>query len=387
MAHQKLTQSLVNETPLSAGGQTFIRDSELRGFALRVGKTGKTYIVEGRTNGRVRRVKIGDVSLFTITEARKRAKLELANMADGIDTNAAKAAAKAQVITLGEALASFVETRPLKPATRQHYEAAVPRYFPKWMKTPLKLITPNDFVAQFDRILSKHGEASAALATRTFGAIWNHTRAATADAEGYPILPETPSNRVKALKKMPKVPRRQGHIRDMAAFFEAVAQVPSEDFRDLIELAVRSGARRSELANLKWEHVDFKHSVYTFPDTKNGLPHTLPMSDQVREILMRLNGRHGAGAYIWGERPLLDPRKSLAAFQKALGEPLTLHDCRRSFINLADECDVPNQKIKALVNHITGDVTDGYRTNRDPERLRVAMQAISDLIDQKRVAS
>ncbi len=38
----------------------------------------------------------------------------------------------------------------------------------------------------------------------------------------------------------------------------------------------------------------------------------------------------------------------------------TPHALRRTFVSLADEINTPRKVLKDLVNHISGDVTDGY---------------------------
>src|SRR3569832_1569417 len=54
---RKLTKRHVDSLPAPASGQVFIRDSELKGFALRITSNGvKSFIVEKRINGKVRRI-------------------------------------------------------------------------------------------------------------------------------------------------------------------------------------------------------------------------------------------------------------------------------------------------------------------------------------------
>jgi hypothetical protein len=42
---QKLTKRIIDDTPRPMSGQVFIRDSVLRGFALRVTKGAKTFVL------------------------------------------------------------------------------------------------------------------------------------------------------------------------------------------------------------------------------------------------------------------------------------------------------------------------------------------------------
>lgn len=60
--------------------------------------------------------------------------------------------------------------------------------------------------------------------------------------------------------------------------------------------------------------------------------------------------------------------------------PFIRHDLRRTFITIAESLDISSYSVKALVGYSTGrDVTAGYIVV-DVERLRPAMQRITDHI-------
>ena len=48
----KLTKTFVERLPHPNSGQVFYRDSELKGFAVRVGKTSKVYVAEARSTAK-----------------------------------------------------------------------------------------------------------------------------------------------------------------------------------------------------------------------------------------------------------------------------------------------------------------------------------------------
>jgi hypothetical protein len=55
----KLTKKLIDATKYPTHGQMFVRDEELRGFALRITPGSKSFIVEREINGRIRRMTLG----------------------------------------------------------------------------------------------------------------------------------------------------------------------------------------------------------------------------------------------------------------------------------------------------------------------------------------
>jgi hypothetical protein len=69
-----LTKAVVEAAAAPKAGQAFIRDDEIKGFALRLIATGgKSFVFEGRIKGRMRRVTIGRHPDLTVAIARQKA--------------------------------------------------------------------------------------------------------------------------------------------------------------------------------------------------------------------------------------------------------------------------------------------------------------------------
>lgn len=63
--------------------------------------------------------------------------------------------------------------------------------------------------------------------------------------------------------------------------------------RLLVQMAIVTGARRSELINLKWGDVDLKKKTALLRTSKNGNPRTLTFTDSVRDELMSFRAVDG----------------------------------------------------------------------------------------------
>lgn len=53
----------------------------------------------------------------------------------------------------------------------------------------------------------------------------------------------------------------------------------------IVELAIETGMRRSEITSLKLEHVDMERRIVRLLDTKNGEPRTVPLSRRATEVM------------------------------------------------------------------------------------------------------
>ena len=152
---------------------------------------------------------------------------------------------------------------------------------------------------------------------------------------------------------------------------------------DYLLLVLFTGLRRNEAASLRFDQIDFVDRTLTIPDTKNGEPLTLPLSDYLLTLLER-RAKETTGAFVFpgsGKHGhLIEPKRHVKRVIRESGVPFMLHDLRRTFITVAESLDLSHYAIKRLVNHkISGDVTAGYVVH-DLSRLREPMQRISDRI-------
>jgi hypothetical protein len=81
----RLTKQIIDETPFPSAGQVFVRDTELSGFGLRVTQGRKSFIMEKRIRGRMRRLTIGPYGPLTVDQARKLAATHVGLIAQGAD--------------------------------------------------------------------------------------------------------------------------------------------------------------------------------------------------------------------------------------------------------------------------------------------------------------
>lgn len=386
-----LTKTTVEQAPIPAKGQAFYRDDKLKGFALRVTAGGaKSFIVEKRINGKVKRKTLGQFGPLTVEQGRKEATKFLGQVASGRDPISEKKAEQAQGVTLGEVFELYLKVNSgLKPSTVQDYRRLMREVFKGWQERELRSIT-KDAVQKRHQDYGQRSKARANNAMRLLKAIFNFSKGQYEDDQGHSLFPENPVDRLSHVKAWFPIERRRTLIKksELPAWFDAVERLRDEGdpssatISDYLQLLLMTGLRRSEGMNLQWSHVDFVDRTLTITDTKNREPLILPLSDYLTELLKQRQGRQESSYVFPGSTggKIVEPRKQLFKVAEWSGVPFTLHDLRRTFITIAESLELSQYAIKHLVNHkMPNDVTAGYIV-MNPERLRPAMEKITQAI-------
>ena len=389
---QKLTKSFVDSVPLATSGQTFYRDSELKGFALRVGTTSKVYVAESKVKRKVVRVSIGKHGVYTSEQARLQAREILLMMTKGINPNVAEKEELARGITLDQVLADFLEARKtLKATTIYDYKRTLKCYLPDWKNRPMLEIT-KDMVAKRHTLVGQRSKAQANLVMRYLRALFNFAAGQYEDSKGEPIIPNNPVQRLSQTRAWYRIERRQTVIKAhaLASWYAAVMNIKNqphaknaETIRDYLLLVLFTGLRKEEAARMTWANVDFIAKTLTVVDTKNHQDHTLPLTDFLLDLLQRRKSE-AVNEYVFpganGVGRIVEQRKQMDKVTEESGVKFTIHDLRRTFITVAESLDIPAYALKSLLNHkMSNDVTAGYIII-NPERLRAPMQKVTDYL-------
>lgn len=391
--HARLTKSVVDRISAPHGTQPEIyRDTQLTGFGLRVTPGGvKSFIVETRIKGKVKRKTLGRYGPLTVEQARKAAQKFLGKVAGGADPITAEKVDADRRVTLAEVFEAYLTVRKdLKPSTVHDYRRHLRESFADWVDRPIATLS-KEAIARRHQSIGERSPARANNAMRVLRALFNFARGQYEDADGNSLFPENPVDRLSHTRGWYRVERRRTLITrsQLPAWFEAVfalkeeandAQAVAVAVADLLLLLLFTGLRRSEGMGLTWDAVDLKDRTLSIADTKNREPLTLPLSDFITELLRQRAAVAespfvfpGTGAY----GHIQEPRPQMRKVTERSGVTFTLHDLRRTFVTVAESLDIPYYALKQLVNHkVSGDVTAGYIVT-NVERLREPMERIS----------
>ena len=138
----------------------------------------------------------------------------------------------------------------------------------------------------------------------------------------------------------------------------------------IVKLLMLTGARRDEIASLRWSEIDLEAATITLPParTKNRREHLIPLSEPALAILaaqprrMEADGSERAHVFGYGARGFQDWSGSkrdlderIVAARKGKAIDWTLHDFRRSLSTaLHDRFAVPPHVVEAILGHVGG---------------------------------
>jgi len=386
----RLTKTFVENVPPPEKGQVIYRDSVLLGLGLRVTGGSRSYIVEARVNGVLRRITLGKNTQLTPTEARKRARKLLAAMASGKDPTVEKTKRRIRGVTLSEVLEHYLKVRKLRANTIRSYRYILPRCLRDWLDLPVASITREMIEERHSELRRPTkqrttGEAQANTVMHILSALLNFA-AANYEIDGKPIILVNPVKRLSNNRSWYPERRRQTIVPDhkLPEWFAAVMDLQHEIVRDYLLLLLLTGLRRNEAATLRWTDVDFASKVLTIrPEiAKNGNEHRLPFSDFIEEILIRRHAERGNSEFVFPGRGnklhLVDSDHVIEGIGRVIRYRFTPHDLRRTFLTVAERLALPYIVLKKLANHSgKNDTTFGYIVV-DVERLRDPMQKITD---------
>ena len=394
-------------------------DRAVKGYGLRVTASGvRSFVAQGRVQGKAVIVTIGRYGLYTEAEARERAQKVLQQMRDGIDPRDVKRTDEAMAVTLGEVCTAYV-TRPgkLKQSTADEYQRHVDKVFAAWKDKPIVAITEDDVRKRHREMVEKGldgkgAPASANAAMVTLRILVNFASRQYRRADGTPLIQRNPVDVLK--DHWAKLGSRTDRYIDRRkigevwnALHESRANPKNRDHLSAIDLtmfALLTGARRDEMTTLTWDRVnlddeDATNCWWHLDERKRGDPLTLPLSSQAVTLLKQRPRRELEDGTLsprvfpsWGKTGhITDARAPMELVSEVAGKHLSLHDLRRTYTNVAmRECMIEKFRTDLLTGHKPAqeDVTArNYLDLANLDWLQPEVQKIGDFIEQQGAVS
>lgn len=373
--------------------QAFLWDLTAPGLGLRATPAGRpAYVFQSVYQGKDLRLTIGSPAAWTIPHAQAKAR-ELQRLIDegkdprdlkrdALAASAAKQAeATAQALTVGELWPLYLANgKPKrkdawKPGYRADLEAmaapggvdkkrgkGVTRPGPLYplLALPLSDVNEDSLKAWFDceAVKGKHQAARALMMFRGF------LRWCSARPE-YRKLTDRDAGRAAAIvESLPSNTRRTDALEaaQVPGWWAGVEQLSNRTASAYLRALLLTGARREELASMRWADVDFQWRKLTIAD-KVEATRTIPLTPYLAQLLAtlpRINEFVFASTGKAGR--IADTRASHAiALKSAAIEALTIHGLRRSFSLLGEAAGAPAGAIAQVMGHKPSATAEGYR--------------------------
>ena len=414
----KLTKSTVERLPIPDKESSLFWDDDLAGFGVRVWSSGKrSYIVQGRANGKSRRVVIGlhgsplsPTETLTPDKARKLAMGLIANFSKDIDPVHEKQRKQSLNVTLQDVCDVYLKERrtakggELTPRTKADITRHIRVSFADWAGKPITSITRDLCSARFSE-LSARGPTQANQAFRILRALLNYAGEAYR-AGDIPILPENPVAVISGKKmwhpnnaKNGRIPLdRIGSVWNLLQHKRSseVILPTSKTGADIVLFLILTGCRWSEAAELTWDRVNIKSKTWHIPDPKNHNEVTIPISLPLLAILTeRSKGK--TSSYVFPARYektkngfVGDAKATMEEVSKISGLHLTHHDMRRTFQAIGIKNNIEMWKLKLLKNQkMQNDVSiTNYTETSDLTYLAGEVETIATwVVEQGKIAN
>ena len=426
----ELTAGNIDRLTCPAGkGQGFLRDTKAPGLRVRVTAAGaKSYVFEGKLNRQTIRRTIGDVRAWSIDGARAEAnrlrvlldggtdprELERQTIAEAEERKAATAAkeadAAAHALTVADVWPRYMAEG--KPRRRAAWK---PRYVADLMKAasmggepkkrgtgatkpghlaalmPLALASiDQDTIRDWYAKEAKTAPVQAARAVAMFSGFlgWCSTK------RDLRAMVNKEAARARELGDMlpGKTPRRDAlEIAQLPAWFAGTDKLQSRAAAAYLRALVLTGARREELAGLRWTDIDWQWHKLTIADKVEDT-RVIPLTPYMAHLLgalPRAKLKDGTpNAYVFASPMsasgrIAEPRAPHANVLADAGIPhVSIHGLRRTFSLLGEAAGAPAGAIAQVMGHKPSAIAEGYRP-RSIDALRPYLSQIEKFILDK----
>jgi integrase len=379
-----LTDRVVQQAKAKAA-RVEIADAVLPGLYLIVQPTGaKSWAVRYRVGRRTRKLTLpGRYPVLSLAKAREAARLALESVTTGADPAAAKQAGTPADDTLAAYIALYREKHVsrLRPGTAANTNRELEHMQDAWPGRTLRSISKKDIVTVIDKAM-KRGPSAGVTAWKVAKAFFAWCEAREDDF----------ASPARSIRKPAKEKSRERVLDDgeLKLTWEA-ADREGGPAGALVKMLILTGARRNEITELSRDEI--KAGAIELPGerTKNGLPHTIPLTPMIRGLLEALP-RTGKFVINGRDQPFGDHSGAKEKITPAI-RSWTLHDLRRSFASGLQRLGVAPHIVELALNHRSGTfsgVAGIYQRHRYAKEVRDAFELWSqhiDVLTTKKVAA
>lgn len=377
MVAKNLTARFIESVSVDA--RTDYQDSNVRGLNFRVSSNGNkswSVVYRRKSDGRKRRLTIGQFPIIGLENARSRALQVMSKVAEGLDP-ASKTQIDRKAMTVEQLGKLFIEkyakkTKRTWAANEQMFEAEV---YPRIGAMKVHMVTRRDILdlieVKTDAGVFAQARAVLAIVRKLFN--W-------AVHEQY-----VDSSPVIAIKSPGNIVRRDRVLSDVeiGVIWNGLPEASiAAQTADIIRLLFLTGQRSGEVCGMVFNEIHATNWILPADRTKNGLAHVVPLSEAALEIIRSAleHTDEGVNAPLFAHtRHPISSQAISQAVRKRLqlfDERWTPHDIRRTVATGMAGLGIQPHIVEACLNHISGfraGVAGIYNRNQYEDEKRRAL--------------
>ncbi len=344
MAIVLISESLLLRSTVADG--SLLRDRLLAGFCVRMNARKRTFRIATSVAGEQFRMNLGYWPLMSVEDARARAMVVLAQCRRGERPKGyvPKAYVPKAVPTLRTAYLAYCSAKKIKLSSQNRYESFFRAHFGTWLDRPVSDLSTPEFADHCHAFSQTKGAALVEFGRGVIGALIKYTNAV------YDLAMISPFTKLATVGLMPDraQPRARLLQESQLPAWKRAVDALGERQRDFLYLTLYTGLRRNECRELRRDQIDLLAGVLRVPETKNGKPHTLPITTAMREILERRCA---------GLQPAQELFEGVAAghlskMAARAGSPaFMLHDLRKLVATTGERLGLGDAVLRRILNH------------------------------------
>lgn len=351
-------------------------DPELTGHYVRVTPSGsKTFSVVARApNGKQVWAAIGAADAMPIEEARKRARVSIVRIRDGL--TAFETAPNTVTEIAEQWLKRHVEANDLI-TDKQIRRFLHVHVLPRWADRPFLGIRRSDVAALLDHVEDNHGARQADMVLTVVRSIMNWF--ATRHDDYTPPV-------VRGMRRQDQKQHARARVLDddeIRLIWKAAET--SGAFGGILKLALLTGQRRTKIAGMKWADVspDGEWTIPTAPREKDTAG-TLQLP-QIALDVIRAQPRFATNEHVFAGRgggPFSGFSVTKTTFDAKLAdvEPWVIHDLRRTSRSLLARAGVRPDIAERVMGHTIPGVAGVYDRHEYRDEKADALARLANLI-------
>ena len=337
-----------------------IWDDELKGFGLRVYRSGKkAWYVQLSPHGRK------SLSNMPVEKARKTVELYKAKILTGVnpfeELKVERAAIKAKSVTVALAFDKFSNAY-LSPKSKSHRDM-FRRTMLKYVIPVIGARYPRDVTTKdIVKLLGPHVAERPPTAQKIkvyISKFWNWMLLDADFIDHVDVSPVVPGMTPTTKARTDQLP-----LQDIRTLYECADGMPNPYSTAWLRLLILAGQRVTETSKLQRLHL--QDGVWEMPrdDTKNGLPNKIPLTDRMLKVLDAVPRHNGEFVFsvTGGMSPInVDNLKNQADKASRLDKKWTFHGLRRGISSTMQDLDILPHIISSCMGHAIQGVEAHYQ--------------------------